>query len=393
MYVERGLKPTLHRALEGFPGVLVTGPRQSGKTTFLRHEAAGAFEYLTFDDPLEREFARTDPEGLLNRFEGRPAILDEIQYVPGLLSYLKMRIDRSPERMGEWLLTGSQQFGLMRDVTESLAGRIAVLELLPFSAREHPPATLGTAVWAGGYPIPALHPERRDLWLRSYLRTYVERDVRQVKNITDLKAFEHFLALCAARHGQAFHKAELAREVGISQPTVSAWAGVLEASYVIALLPPYHRNFGKRLVKAPKLYFLDSALACVLTRQPDAGAALAGSMGGPLLEGWVVSETVKAFTMAGRKPDVYHWRSQDGLEVDLIVQAGGKLHPLEVKLSATPTARHMDPLRRFCAMAGGEAEPGLVVCMVEHRRPLPGGHMALPWHELPQWLAEVVPAD
>ncbi|MCM2258628.1 MAG: ATP-binding protein [Vicinamibacteria bacterium] len=386
MYRSRQLGTTLRSALSAFPAVLLTGPRQSGKTTFLRHELADA-HYVTFDDPLERDLATADPAAFLGRFADRPALLDEIQYVPSLLSHLKMRIDAEPDRLGRWVLTGSQQFGLMRDVSESLAGRVALLELPPFSALELPRETLDATLWDGGYPIPALHPDRRDLWLRSYIATYVERDVRQIRNVTDLHAFSQFVALAAARHGQVFHAADLARDLGLSQPTIKSWAGVLEASYVAFLLAPWHRNYGKRVVKTPKLYFFDSALATFLTRQPDAASALAGPMGGALLEGWVVSEAAKAFMAAGRKSDLYFWRSHDGLEVDLLIALGGKLQPIEVKLSATPTPGHAEPLDRFCALAGDEAtRPGLVVCRTDRERHLPNGHLAIPWSHFPTWL-------
>jgi predicted AAA+ superfamily ATPase len=391
MYVRRRLLDTLSHALQSFPAVLVTGPRQSGKTTFLRREVAPDWQYVSFDDPLERGFARDDPEGLLKRFGDRPVILDEVQYVPELFAYLKMHIDRAPEQTGRWLLTGSQQFELMHRVGESLAGRVALLDLLPFGRLEYPQPSLETAVWAGGYPIPALHPQRRDLWVRSYIRTYLERDVRQIVNVTNLRAFEQFVSVCAARHGQSFQKAAVARDCGISQPTVHAWAGVLEASYVVTLLPPYFSNFGKRLVKTPKLYFLDSALVCTLTRQPDADAALVGPMGGSLLEGWAVAEAHKVFAFLGRKPDIYYWRSHDGLEVDLIVQVGTRLHPVEIKLTSTPTAKHLEPLNRFKALAGEQAHgTGLLVCRIDRERPLPGNNLALPWHGFPSWLRGVL---
>lgn len=389
MYRERQLTPVLHHALAGFPAVLVTGPRQSGKTTFLRHEAGNDAHYISFDDPLERDFANIDPAGFLARFGEMPVILDEIQYVPSLFPHLKMRIDAQPALCGRWLLTGSQQFGLMRDVSESLAGRIAILELPPFSHVEFPRPTLEATLWNGGYPIPALHPERRDLWLRSYLSTYIERDIRQIRNIPDLRTFSQFLSLVAARHGQEFHPAHLARELGVSQPTAKSWAGVLEASYVAYLLPPWSRNYGKRVVKSPKLYLCDSALAGLLTRQPDAGAALAGPMGGALLEGWVIVEAAKAFMASGRKPDLYFWRSHDGLEVDLLIVIGGKLQPVEIKLAATPSANHAEPLDRFIDIAGGEAaSPGILVCRTEEQRTLPKGHIAMPWHAFPGWLQE-----
>lgn len=230
MYVQRDLSAALRRSLSAFPAVLVTGPRQSGKTTFLRHETGDGFRYVSFDDPLERDFARTDPRGFLRAFDEQPALLDEVQYVPELLSYIKLHIDAAPDRVGRWLLTGSQQFALMQQLGESLAGRVAILELLPFSAAEHPPPDLPTAIGAGGYPVPALHPERSDLWARSYIRTYLERDVRQVSQVTDLHAFERFLGLIAAQHGQELNKARLARDCGVSQPTIANWLGVLEAS-------------------------------------------------------------------------------------------------------------------------------------------------------------------
>lgn len=387
MYQPRQLSPILQQALAGFPAVLITGPRQSGKTTFLKHEAGAQVNYVSFDDPQEREFASVDPSGFLGRFVNQPVILDEIQYVPQLLSHLKLRIDQDPSQCGRWLLTGSQQFGLMRDVSESLAGRVAVLELPPFSHQEFLRPTLEEALWNGGYPVVAMYPERREMWLRSYVATYIERDVRQIRNIPDLRLFNQFLNLAAARHGQEFHAADLSRELGITQPTVKSWGGVLEASYIAHFLPPWFRNYGKRVVKTPKLYFFDSALVNLLTRQPDPGAALAGPMGGALLEGWVVTEAVKAFMALGRKPDLYYWRSHDGLEVDLLIMINGKLQPVEIKLTATPGAGHLAPINRFIAIAGNETYPqGVLVCRTETERMLPNGHLALPWHAFPQWL-------
>jgi len=381
MYLPRALRPVLEHALASFPCVLVTGPRQSGKTTFLRQEAGEGFAYLSLDDPLERSFAATDPVGFLDRFHDRRLVLDEIQYAPDLLPYVKMRIDADPQRLGRWLLTGSQQFELMKNVTESLAGRVAILELLPFSRLEHDDATLEAAIWLGGYPVPALYPDRRDLWMSGYLRTYLERDLRQLQNVHDLHLFERFLELCAARHGQVFTRAALAREVGISEPTVKAWGDLLQASYVAYLLRPFYRNYGKRVVKTPKLYLLDPGLTCALTRQPSGEAALAGPMGGALLEGWVVAEAVKVFATAGRRADIYYWRSHDGMEVDLIIQVGRRFLPVEVKLTATPTVGHTASLERFKALAGGEAtEEGWVVCRVAEPRGLPRGNVALPWH-------------
>jgi len=227
--------------------------------------------------------------------------------------------------------------------------------------------------------------------MSSYIQTYVERDVRQLHKVQDLRTFETFLALCSARHGQEVNFASLSREAGISQPTVKAWLGALEAAYLVHLLPPYFESFGKRVVKSPKLYFLDPGLACTLTRQPSAEAALAGAMGGALFEGWVVSEAVKALTSQGKRPELYFWRSHDGLEVDLLLRSGNHLIPVEIKLTASPTGRHLDPLERFKRLSGNlAAKEGVLVCRVPERRPLPHGNLALPWSEFPDWARERV---
>ncbi len=390
MYVRRKLAGPLRRALADFPAVLVTGPRQSGKTTFLRAEAGRRAAYVSLDDPFERGFAVEDPNGFLDRFENRPVILDEIQQAPALLQHLKLRIDAERARKGRWLLSGSQQFALMAGVSESLAGRVAILQLLPFGfaeAERLARLTLPEAVWRGGYPEPALHPGRRDMWMRSYVQTYLERDLRQLRNIVDLRQFETVVALAAGRHAQETNFASLAREAGITQPTVRAWLGLLEAAYLIRLVPPYHRNFGKRTIKAPRLVFLDSGLLCALTRQPSGDAALAGSMGGAIFEGWVVSEAIKCFANSGLADEVFFWRSQDGSEVDLVVPLDGRLVPVEIKLTASPSPGHVGPLRRFIDIAGSEAaDAGLLVCRVKERKLLPGGHLALPWAEFPAWL-------
>jgi predicted AAA+ superfamily ATPase len=390
MYVARNLSGALRQARSSFPSVLVTGPRQSGKTTFLRKETGSNTAYVSFDDPIERGFARADPHGFLDRFGENPVILDEVQYAPEILSYLKMRIDRDRKANGKWLLTGSQHFHLMKNVSESLAGRIAILELLPFSILEHEVKgrdMLQKTVWNGGYPEPALHPAKREMWVRSYIQTYIERDVRQLQNIKDLRNFEMFISLTAAYHGQLFNTAIFSREIGVSLPTIKSWAGVMEASYLCYFLSPYHRNYGKRVVKTPKLYFLDSAIVCSLSKQPDAISAISGAMGGALLEGYLVSEAVKVFAMRGMKPDITFWRSHDGLEVDLIINIKGKLYPVEIKSTSTPTLMHFDPINKFRSIAGKDAaESGILVCRIEKASPMPNNNIALPWHQFSAWL-------
>lgn len=393
MYWPRQIATTFAAARAQFPAVLVTGPRQAGKTTFLRHEAADC-DYVSFDDPLQRQLAIQDPNGFLDQFQGRPVVLDEVQYVPGLFSYLKLRIDAEPERHGRFLLTGSQQFQVMRNISDSLAGRVALLDLLPFSLaemRSAPDRSIADLLWVGGYPPVVMEPARRDLWLGSYLQTYVERDVRQLQHLRDLRTFEMFLGLCAARHGQELNLSELSRECGMSHGACKGWVSVLQASYVLWLLPPYYRNLGKRLVKSPKVYFVDSAVAAHLARQPGAEALWRGAAGGAFFEGWVVLEAVKAFTARGRRPEIYYWRSHDGLEVDLLIEAGGKLHAVEVKQTGTPLGGHAQGLARFRELVGEESRgESVVVCCTDQRALLPGGVVALPWREYPGWLELVL---
>jgi hypothetical protein len=392
MYLRRHLSDTLRKAMEQFPAVLVTGPRQAGKTTLLQHEMGDTFGYISFDDPVERSFALADPNGFLDRFGDRPVILDEIQYAPELLSSLKLRIDNDRRRNGRWLLTGSQQFHLMRNIGESLAGRVAILDQLPFSIAELSgmgDVPLEQILWNGCYPEPALYPEKRDLWLRAYIQTYLERDVRQLQNIRDLRAFEQFVALACARHSQEFNSSDFSRTTGVTLPTAKSWAGLLEASYLLYLLPPFFNNLGKRITKAPKLYMLDPAIVAFLSRQPSADAAISGAMGGALFEGLMVVEAVKAFTNAGLKPALWYWRSHDGLEVDLILQGKGKLIPIEIKLTTTPQPAHLDGLKKFRILAGEEnCNPGILICRVPEEQPLPFGITAIPWQKFPVWLGK-----
>ena len=391
MYVQRKLKPVFDSAIKQFPAVLITGPRQSGKTTFLQHEKPD-FAYITFDDPLNRDFALQDPNGFLDQFSENPVILDEIQYVPEILQYLKIRIDRD-RTPGKWILTGSQQFHLMKNIGETLVGRIAILELLPFSLNENPLAgsSITDIVWTGLYPEPACYPEKRDLWVKSYIQTYLERDIRQLETIRDFRSFEMFVGLSAAFHSYEFHPAELARNCGVSQPTIKSWSKLLEASYFALLLPPFFNNFGKRLIKSSKFYFTDPSFVCYLTRQPSSESALSGNLGGALFEGLIISETYKTFFNRGLKPSLYFWRSQGGMEVDLIIHAQGKFWPVEIKLTATPTPAYTKNMHQFKSLAKGSAsDQGLLVCRVDKPVMLPGNNLALPWHDYSAWLEKIL---
>jgi len=391
MYVPRALAKTFHEAISLFPAVLVTGPRQSGKTTFLQNELKGV-NYVTFDDPLNRDFALQDTNGFLDRFKGKPVVLDEIQYVPEILQYIKIRIDQE-RKPGLWIMSGSQQFHLMTNVSETLAGRIAVLELAPFSLAEAgvQNKALEDVLWTGLFPEPSCYPEKRDLWIKSYVQTYLERDVRQIENIRNFRAFEMFLNLSAAFHSQAFHPASLASDCGVSQPTIKSWSKVLEASYLAVMLPPFFKNFGKRVVKTPKFYLSDPSLVCFFTRQPSEEAALRGNMGGALFEGLIIGEAWKTFLNHGQRHSAFFWRSHDGLEVDLIIQAQGRLWPVEIKLTSTPSVNHARGLDRFKRLAGQEAATqGTIVCNIEKKIDLPGNNVALPWTLFAGWLERVL---
>ena len=391
MYIARELTKPFKSALQEFPAVLITGPRQSGKSTFVQHVLTKT-PYMTFDDPLNRDFALRDPNGFLEQFMEKPVILDEIQYVPSILQYIKMRIDKE-RKPGAWVFTGSQQFSLMKGITETLAGRIAILELPPFNLNEIGTSkrSLEDLLWTGFFPEPACYPEKRDLWLKSYIQTYVERDVRQLENLKDLRPFEIFVNLCAAFHSHEFHPAQLARDCGATQPTIKAWSRILEASYLAMMLPPFFRNYGKRIIKTPKFYMTDPSLVCFLTRQPAAESVLRGNMGGAIFEGLIVCEAWKAFLNQGKKPPLFFWRSQSGLEVDMIIQAKGKLWPVEIKLTSTPSSHHTQPLDLFKSMAGKEASnTGLLVCKTDRPINLPGNNTALPWFDFPDWLADLI---
>jgi len=389
MYIPRKLRTVFKQALQQFPAVLITGPRQSGKTTFVQNELPD-IAYVTFDDPLNRDFALQDPEGFLHQFEKLPVVLDEIQYVPEILQHIKMRID-SKKQPGKWVLTGSQQFHLMKNVSDTLAGRIAILDLPPFSITEakDTPEELGAILWKGLFPEPHLYPNIRDLWIKSYIQTYMERDVRQIENIRNFRAFELFINLSAAYHAQEFHPSDLARDCGVSQPTIKTWAKTLETSFLAVMLPPFFKNFGKRLIKSPKFYYSDPSIVCYLTRQPSADAALAGNMGRALFEGLMVCEAWKFFTNKGLSPSVYFWRSHGGIEIDLIIQSQGLYWPIELKLTASPTPAHTRNLNHFKELARNEsAATGLIVCQVKKQTTLPRNNIALPWWQFPRWMDE-----
>lgn len=353
----RTLSDTLVRLARSFPVCAITGPRQSGKTTLARAVFAGK-PYVNLENPAELAFAREDPQGFLARFPDG-AIFDEAQRWPELFSWLQGLVDED-RRPGRFILTGSQQFGLLAGISQSLAGRVAITQLLPLALAEIPESVipeLDRLLLTGAYP--ALHAQQIPAqdWFPSYVATYVERDVRQVMNIHDLGTFQRFLRLCAARSGQLLNLAALAGEAGVAQGTARAWLSVLESSYLVHLLRPYHRNFGKRLVKSPKLYFLDVGLACWLLGITSPDMLALHPLRGALFETWVVGEFVKARFNAGLPADLYFWRDNNGLESDLLFETNGHLQPVEIKSGQTVTPDYIKAGQKAGRIAGAEALP------------------------------------
>jgi uncharacterized protein len=341
-YVPRLLGAQLARAARNFPALIVTGPRRSGKTTLLRHLFPAA-SYWLVEDPDVVARIRTDPRGFLEELDP-PVILDEIQNVPEILNYVRTLLDRAPRRMGQWILTGSQEAPLMRGVTESLAGRAAVFQLLPFSVAESPKVTL----LKGGFPEVLARPKLASVWFNSYVQTYLERDVRAISDIRDLGTFRRFLALLASRCGQMLNKTDLAAPLGVTVPTLTAWLNILEITGQVILVPPFFENFGKRLVKSPKLYLGDTGLACHLLGIDSEKTLRSSPFYGPLFEGFVATEIVKHQLGTGRRRELYYFRDQQGLEVDFVVPTGHRrLALIETKAAATAVPATARPLLRL----------------------------------------------
>ncbi len=382
-YKKRDIQAELTKALQTFPAVLVTGSRQAGKTTLLRN-LLPTYEYLSFDLYSDLEGIKQDPKLFLSQHPP-PLILDEIQYAPEVLQLIKGLIDDKRHEYGQFALTGSQVFSLMKGVSESLAGRIAIFELYPFSWEEleKVPSVQETleGILRGFYPEFIATPEMSHLrWFDSFLMTYIERDVRNIRSTINISLFQRFLRLLAARAGQLLNLSDIAKELGISQPTAHDWLEILEATYVIYLLKPYYTNVSKRYVKSSKIYFVDTGLLCFLLGIHSVNELTRSPFLGHIFENMVVMETVKRLAARATPTELYFYRTLKGIEVDLLIESGGKLEAYEIKWTQSPdkslisslqTLKNEHPIHKMAILAP-----------IESSFPLAHGILASPWHNV-----------
>lgn len=403
MYKTRTLEKFFVKAAEQFPAMMVTGARQVGKTTFLKRLCEPNRTYVTLDDPLLLTLAKDDPSLFMQRFPP-PVFIDEIQYAPELLPHIKMEADRRQAPNLFWL-TGSQQFHMMKGITESLAGRVGIVRLLGLSRREYkgmgetvtpflpPPAEIRNsaqsqevlllndlyrAIWRGAFPAIALNDEMdRDLFFSSYVQTYLQRDVSDLAQVGDKTAFMRFIRATAARTAQLLNISDLARDADVAPNTAKKWLGILLASGMIYLLEPYHTNLTKRLVKSPKLYFLDTGLAAWLSGWSSPETLEAGAASGPILETWLMSEILKTWLHNGLQPSFFYYRDKDQKEIDLLILKDGRIYPVEFKKTASPgrqDVRHFETLVRL----GQPIGEGGLLCLTNRLMPLMQHVQAIP---------------
>ena len=398
MYLDRTLENHIKKISNQFKVLLVTGARQVGKSTMLKH-CDDKRNYVTLDDYKAREMAINDPELFLQRYKA-PLIIDEIQYAPNLLSYIKIEVDNS-DRKGQYWLTGSQQFHMMKNATESLAGRVAIIDLKGFSLKEldkkEQTPFLSTMefiekgrksskfrdlvdiyqiIWRGAYPEININPDTDwETFYKSYLNTYIERDIKDLNAVKNEMDFLKFLRILASRTGQMLNYTDISSEVGVSVPTIKSWVSILVSSNIVYLLQPYYSNLGNRVVKTPKIYFLDTGLCSYLTNWDNPKVLESGAMSGAIFETFVVAEIIKSYVHNGKEPNIYYYRDKEKKEIDLIVEKNGKLYPIEIKKSANPDK---SAVKNFSVIPDDKQGEGAVICLAKEDYPITKTINAIP---------------
>jgi predicted AAA+ superfamily ATPase len=404
MYINRSIEKTVLSIQENFPVLLITGPRQVGKTTMLKKLSTKERKYVTLDDPLLRELAVLDPSLFIQRFEP-PVIIDEIQYAPELLPHIKIYVDTNQNK-GDFWLTGSQMFHLMKNLSESLAGRVGIINMLGLSNSELtqmesiPFKTCSKAllkklgaskkqtlneiferIFRGS--MPALYVDKgvnTDIFFSSYVQTYLQRDVKELTQVGDELSFIRFISCIAARTSQMVNYADIAKDTDISPPTAKQWLSILVSSGIVTLVEPYFNNTLKRIIKSPKMYFLDTGLCAYLTKWTSPEVLESGAMAGEFFETWVVSEIIKSYYSAGKRPPIYYYRDKDKKEIDLIIHENNTLYPIEIKKSSNPSK---SSIKHFSVLKNTKLEvgEGSVICLSNDLLPLNDKN----WY-VPAWL-------
>ena len=398
MYINRTLEKYIKQLSNQFKVMLVTGARQVGKSTLLKH-CDSERNYVTLDDYRAREMALNDPELFLQRYKA-PLIIDEIQYAPNILSYIKIAVDNS-DKKGQYWLTGSQQFHMMKNVTESLAGRVAIVDLkglslkeldsmeqVPFlptvdniekmrkSSKYHDLTDIYEKIWRGSYPEVNTNTDTDwETFYKSYLRTYIERDIKDLNAVKNEMVFIKFLKVLAARTGQMLDYTDISKEVGVSSPTIKSWVSILVSSNIVYLLQPYFSNINKRIVKTPKIYFMDTGLCSYLTNWDNPQVLESGAMNGAIFESFVVSEIIKSYVHNIKEPNIYYYRDKDKREIDVIIERNGKLYPIEIKKSSNPDK---SAIKNFSVIPEEKRGEGAVICLAKEDYPITKNTNAIP---------------
>jgi hypothetical protein len=397
MYKQRTLERQVIELSNQFKVILITGARQVGKSTLLKH-CDKSRDYVTLDDYKIREMAINEPELFLQRYKP-PIIIDEIQYAPNLLSYIKIAVDSS-DKKGQYWLTGSQQFRMMKNITESLAGRVAILDLKGFSLKEienekqipfiptidfieqmkknskfQDLTSIYEYIWKGSYPDINVNNTNWEIFYSSYLQTYIERDIKDLSAVKNEMNFLKFLKILASRTGQMLNYTDIASEVGISINTIKSWISILVSSNIVYLLQPYFSNLNKRLVKTPKIYFLDTGLCSYLTNWDSAKTLESGAMSGAIFETFIVSEIIKSYVHNAKTPNIYYYRDKDKKEIDIIIEKNNKLYPIEIKKTANPDK---NMLKHFSVIPKEQLSDGAVICLCKSDFPITKNVNAIP---------------